>query len=211
MYTPSSFAVTDVPTLHALIRSHSFATLVSVTDREPVATHMPLLLDAESSERGRLIGHVARANPQWQPADSQNVLCIFQGPHAYISPSWYDDQNVVPTWNYVAVHVYGTLRVQQQTTDLLEIVEQYVKTYESDMREPWRLNSAEPGFVENLLNAIVGFTIDIDRIEGKRKLSQNQSAARREGVVKGLLKRNWSGDQDMAQLVRETLTDVSPV
>jgi len=106
MYIQSNFVETDQHKLHDFIERQSFVTLVSNDGGEPVASHLPLLLDRDHGPHGRLIGHMARANPQWQSADNQSVLAIFHGPHAYISPTWYEAVNVVPTWNYVAVHVY---------------------------------------------------------------------------------------------------------
>ena len=114
MYTPPSFAETDRDKLLAAVREYSFATIVSGGDGDLVATHMPLLLET-NNDNARLVGHWAKANRQWNAADGQRVLAIFSGPHAYISPTWYAAPNTVPTWNYVAVHVYGTLRVEHDS------------------------------------------------------------------------------------------------
>jgi transcriptional regulator len=203
MYVPPTFAVTDHPTLHAFIESHSFATLVSHDGTAPFASHVPLLLDRDAGPHGRLIGHVARANPQWQHAAGQRVLAIFSGPHAYISPTWYAAQNVVPTWNYVAVHVYGALRLIDDDTRLHDIVCRTVEVYERDMPRPWSIDSAEATFIDTLLAAIVGFEIDIDRIEGKWKLSQNHDADRRARVTQALRAQGGADGRRIADLMAD--------
>jgi transcriptional regulator len=186
MYIPASFQETDINKLHDFIEQHSFATLISQHESEPIASHLPLLLDRKSSSNGRLIGHMARANPQWQSAAGQHVLVIFHGPHAYISPTWYEAQNVVPTWNYIAVHAYGLFRLIEDQDRLLEIVSQTVRQYESPRPQPWSMDSPDSEFIDKLLSAIVGFEIDIERLEGKWKLNQNHPPERREKVICGL-------------------------
>ena len=205
MYIPKSFEETDLERLHQFIKNNSFATLISQTNNEPFASHLPLLLNRTAGSQGTLIGHMAQANPQWQQAKGQNVLTIFQGPHAYISPTWYNTVNVVPTWNYVAVHVYGTFKLKTNRSCLLKIVQQYVDFYEADMPQPWKLDRAEPDFVDGLLDAIVGFEIVIDRIEGKSKLSQNHDESRRKRVIQGL--RDGDGDQQIADIMSQSIED----
>jgi transcriptional regulator len=186
MYVPASFAVTDRAVLHQFMEAHSFATLVSHDGTDPFASHVPLLLDRDAGPHGRLIGHIARANPQWKHAGGQRVLAIFSGPHAYVSPTWYEAQNVVPTWNYVAVHAYGALRLIDDRERLREIVRRTVAVYEANMPRPWSVKMPEAVFIDKLLDAIVGFEIDVDRIEGKWKLNQNHDAERRRKVVEAL-------------------------
>lgn len=130
---------------------------------------------------------MARANPQWQHAVSHTVLAIFSGPHAYISPTWYEAENVVPTWNFVAVHAYGIFHVVEEPPALLQIVRDFVCFFESSMPQPWTLNG-ESDYVERLLRQIVGFRIEITRLEGKWKLNQNHTEERREKVVVALQK-----------------------
>jgi len=205
MYIPSSFAESDPDKLCEFIERHSFATLVSHSSTGLMATHMPLLLDRSQAGPQRLVGHLARANPHGEQADGQRVLAIFHGPHAYISPSWYEAVNVVPTWNYVAVHVDGVLRLVHDRVRLMEIVRRYVETYESTLALPWSLEHNEGAFVERLLDAIVGFTIEIDSVEGKWKLSQNHDRQRRERVIRAL---HSAGDENrlrIADLMAETL------
>jgi transcriptional regulator len=196
MYVPNHFAETDLATLFALVRAHSFATLVSVLDGEPFATHVPLLLDAERGPLGTLVGHVARANPHARGFDGATpAVAIFLGPHAYVSPRWYAAQPNVPTWNYVAVHATGrprALEVGQQTRDLLA---RTAALFEAGAAEPWTPQSAG-GHVEKLERGIVAFEMPIERLLGKRKLSQNKSPAERAGVVAAL--RAQGGEASLA-------------
>jgi transcriptional regulator len=209
MYIPSAFAESDQPKLHDFIESHSFGLLVSQGE-EPSASHLPFLLDRQSGPRGRLIGHMARANPQWQQASGNSVLVVFSGPHAYISPSWYEAENVVPTWNYVAIHVYGTLRLIEDRGALMQVVRDTVDRYEQAMPQSWTFDGSAD-FLDRLVQMIVGFHIEIDRIEGKWKLSQNHTPERRERVIGGLLASTDSGAHDVARLMRESsgVTDES--
>ncbi len=201
MYTPSAFVVSDRVTLHDFIVAHSFATLVSSDSDVTDASHLPLLLNRDTGEHGQLTGHFAKANSHWKELDGSNVLAIFHGPHAYVSPTWYAEQNVVPTWNYVAVHARGTLKIEQDHDRLLDIVRQSVEVYEAAMPTPWQLDSAEPSFIDKLLDAIVGFTIDIEQLEGKWKLNQNHSHERQQRVIAGLKSRPDAGSQEVAELM----------
>lgn len=204
MYIPASFAETDRETLHAFMRKHSFALLISQHDDAPFASHLPFLLDGDIGEHGRLVGHLARANPHWRQADGQEVLIVFAGPHAYVSPSWYEEPDVVPTWNYTAVHAYGRFRAIHDETEMLEIVRRTVDLYESSRPQPWQFDS-NSAFNGRLVKAIVGFHIDISRIEGKWKLSQNHSDQRQEKVMAALESSPNAEDKQVAQLMRERL------
>ena len=207
MYTPTSFVEKDLTKLHDLIEAHSFGLLVSHHEGEPTATHLPLLLDRDETDHGRLVGHMARANPQWKTAADQRVLVIFSGPHTYISPSWYGAGNVVPTWNYVAVHAYGTLRLEEDRAALHDLVRRYVDTYEAGMASPWSLDQAQPQFIERLLDAIVGFAIDVDRLEGKWKLNQNHDRRRRDHVVAALRSKGGADQLQIAELMEAVDND----
>jgi transcriptional regulator len=204
MYVPAAFRETDREKLFDLIEQYSFGLLVSQAGNEPFATHLPMLLDRGAGLNGRLIGHMARANPHWQTAAGQTALAVFSGPHAYVSPTWYEADNVVPTWNYVAVHVYGTFQAIEETARLLEIVGKYVKNYEAPFPQPWKFDPASP-YSQKLAQAIVGFEIDITRIEGKWKLNQNQPPERRERVVRALRASGSPADAAVADLIAEQL------
>jgi transcriptional regulator len=207
MYTPSSFVETDVVKLHDFIESHSFGTLITAGDSSSLASHLPLLLDRDTGSQGKLIGHMARANTQWKDADNTEVLVIFHGPHAYISPSWYEDKNVVPTWNYVAVHVYGDLRIVSDRDSLLRTLRETVGKYEGTSAQPWSIEEPDKQFVEGLLDSIVGFEIDITRIEGKWKLSQNHTQQRRSRVIDVLKQTDGEQQHQIAELMSRTLQE----
>jgi transcriptional regulator len=186
MYIPKAFQISDISVLEAFITHNSFATLVSTVDGTLFATHLPLILDRTELSQGILLGHVARANPHWRAfGGQQEALAMFHGPHAYISPSWYTTSPAVPTWNYAVVHVYGVPRLVEDEVWLAHLVDRLVALYEADMPAPW------PGvlpaeFKANLLKAIVGFTMDITRVEGKVKLGQNRPLGDQLGVVRHL-------------------------
>ena len=203
MYTTAAFAEHEPAKLHDFMRRNSFATLVTHGEDGMVAGHLPLLLDAEAGAAGHLLGHMARANPQWRQVEGQ-VLAIFSGPHAYISPSWYESRGTVPTWNYVSVHASGTFQSVEDRDGLLDILRRSVTTYESPSPEPWSFDESEPN-VEGLLKAIVGFRIQITRLEGKWKLSQNHPEGRRLRVVRALQARPDEDSKGIAALMEAGL------
>ncbi len=186
MYIPKSFREDNVTVLHPLMQTYSFATLVTQHDGAPYATHFPLTLCPEEGPYGMLIEYMARANPQWRDFDSeQEVLVIFQGPHTYVSPSWYTVQSSVPTWNYAAVHAYGVPHLIEDEAELYTALQLLVQTYEETREQPWTLNGPDD-FLRKMMKAIVGFSIPITCLEGKYKLSQNRSPEDQEQVVQQL-------------------------
>jgi transcriptional regulator len=204
MYIPASFAESNPAELHEFIERHSFGMLVSQQGGQLVASHLPILLDRKSSPRGCLYGHMARANPQWRDADGTEVLMIFSGPHAYISPSWYETDNIVPTWNYVAVHAYGRFHAIEDQLALVEIVRDSVDFFERGLPRPWTLEESHED-LERRLRMVVGFRIDLTRLEGKWKLGQNHSAARRQKVIQALNRYPDDNAQAVAALMQATL------
>lgn len=208
MYVPAAFAEPDLSTLHSFMEQHSFGMLISQQDQLPFATHLPLLLQRDDGPQGSLLGHVARANPQWQQLAGQRALAIFAGPHAYISPSWYEAENVVPTWNYVAVHAYGTVQIVEDRDQLWDIVQRSVAVYERSMPQPWAMNDRNT-FVDRLLAQIVGFRMEIERIEGKWKLNQNHPIERREKVVRALEQQDDPDGLAIAQMMRSQFPESS--
>jgi transcriptional regulator len=200
MYTPSHFRIDDPDTLYAFIERYSFATLISDVEGSPFATHLPLLIDPAQSA---LLGHVARANPQWRTFDGKTeCLAIFSGPHAYISPTWYAVSSAVPTWNYSAVHVYGRPVVVDAAVTS-DIIDALVAKYESPQTEPWP-NELPTDFRERLMAAIVGFEMPIERIEGKFKLGQNRSEADQLGTL-AHLESGSAEDRALADFTRRHL------
>ena len=161
MYIPKTFEVTDSSTLYEFIETYSFGTLVTVAGEQPIATRLPLILDRASGRHGTLLGHVARANPQWRWFDgNRQCLVMFDGPHAYVSPSWYATAPAVPTWNYATVHVYRNYRAIHSAERLSALVgAELVGIYEAGMAEPWQ-GKLPADFKASMLKAIVGFAID---------------------------------------------------
>jgi len=200
MYIPTAFAEKDQAKLHAFMEAYSFGLLVSTQQGQPFASHLPFLLDRTRGPCGTLIGHMARANPQWRGLDGQEVLAIFSGPHAYISPTWYESDTVVPTWNYVAVHAYGPFHSIEEPQELTELLTAAVRTYEQSRPEPWQLDS-NADFFQKLLRAIVGFRIEISRLEGKWKLNQNHPHERRQRVIRVLQAAAHPDAQEIARLM----------
>jgi len=186
MYIPPHFREERLDVLQGLMEENSFATLVSQTPDGLYATHIPILVDRTAGPLGTLRGHVARANPHWKHLGGSEALAIFAGPHAYVSPSWYATGGRVPTWNYLAVHVYGTPRLVEDPAAVRTLIERTVGTYESGFEQPWDMSGLDPTATTAMLQGIVAFEIPIARIEGKRKLNQNRSRADREGAVRGL-------------------------
>ena len=210
MYVPQSFVETDQTTLHEFIEQHSFATLISHGGQAPQASHLPLLLEPSDEGQGTLLGHMAKANVQWQQADGQSVLAIFHGPHTYISPTWYqatgrDAERVVPTWNYVTVHAIGTFQLIEDRERLHAVVQRTVETYERDMPDPWAMAEVDAEFQEQLLDGIVGFEIVIDELQGKWKLNQNHDEARRRNVIQALQQAGGEDQRAIAELMTQTL------
>ena len=204
MYLPAAFAEPDVTRLHDFIEQHSFGLLVSQVEGLPFASHLPFLLDRTAGPHGTLVGHLARANPQWREAAGQIVLVIFSGPHAYVSPTWYEAEQVVPTWNYTAVHAYGRVQLVEEGDALRQIVQEMVRVYERAMPRPWTFDPAST-FVERLLAQIVGLRIEVEKIEGKFKLNQNHPAERRQKVVRALAERGDENAQAVAAMMRTML------
>jgi transcriptional regulator len=184
LYTPDHFRVDDFDKLRALMRQNSFATLITSDAGSPFATHLPFLVD-DGGQYGVLRGHIAHVNPHWKHFDGREALVIFQGPHAYISPRWYANPNLVPTWNYAVVHAYGRPKIVDNTA-LDDILRRTVAQYEPDSDEAWNLDSLAVDFVDKLKGAIVGFDMEITRLEGKFKMSQNRSKADQAGAIDGL-------------------------
>jgi transcriptional regulator len=190
MYLPAHFEETRAEVMHALLRSRPLGLLVRAAGGEAMADSLPFLLDAQRGPRGTLIAHVARANPLWRDAAGSRVLVVFQGPQAYVSPSAYaakaEHGKVVPTWNYVTVQARGTLRAVEDRHELRAIVTRLTDIHEAGRSAPWAVSDAPADYIARMLDAIVGIEIPIDSLVGKWKVSQNRSAADREGVVRAL-------------------------
>ena len=203
MYVPSQFEETRVPALHAAIRAAGLATIVTDGPGGLEANHLPVLLDAGRGPLGTLVGHVAKANRVWQGCpDGRRALAVFLGPDAYVTPSWYPTKGrtgeVVPTWNYVAVHAHGALRFFEDERRLLALVTALTERHEAGRAERWAVTDAPEPYVRAMLRGIVGFELAVERLEGKWKMSQNRSADDRAGVAEGLAR---EGRAEVAALV----------
>ena len=192
MYLPAHFEERRTEVLHALIRSHSLGTLVTLNDAgELQADPIPFLIDPEPLAHGTLRGHVARANPLWRATRTEvDALVIFQGPQSYVSPGWYPSKaehgKVVPTWNYIVVQARGRLRAIDDAVWLHGLVARLTDRFESSRPAPWGVGDAPPDYIATMLRAIVGIEIQITSLVGKWKVSQNRNAADRDGVAAGL-------------------------
>jgi transcriptional regulator len=204
MYVPPHFAESDPAKLHAFIEANSFGLLVSQVAGVPFATHLPFLFDRTAGPHGTLLGHMARANPHWRELAGQPALAVFSGPHAYVSPTWYEVENVVPTWNYVAVHATGRAAVVEDRSALLDILQRSVAFYEAALPRPWTFDGSS-AFAARMVGHIVGFRIEVERLEGKWKLNQNHPAGRRKKVADTLHERGGDDARAVAELMRAML------
>ena len=208
MYTPRAFALDDLPQLQQLIRHTRLAQLVTVGEQGLQASHLPLLLNPDEGPNGTLYGHVAKANRQWEDLQQgSEALVIFAGAEAYVSPGFYPTKaehgKVVPTWNYLAVHAYGKAEVFSDAARLLSLVTALTDHHEAGRVQPWQVSDAPADYIEGMLKAIVGFALPIERLIGKRKLSQNRSPADIAGVREGLSASQDVRDQHLARLIAQ--------
>jgi transcriptional regulator len=206
MYIPQHFAEHRPEELHRIIHDHPFGILVSNSGQGLDADHIPFEFDSGSGSHGVLTAHVARANPLWQrcPSGTQ-VLVVFQGPQAYVSPSWYpskhEEHRQVPTWNYQVVHAHGTLTILDDDRFTRGVVARLTRRHEAGEPVPWKIGDAAPGYVDELLRHVVGIQIDVTSLVGKFKLSQNKEARDQQGAADNLEAR---GHVLLAQAMRGT-------
>lgn len=201
MYIPKLNQETDLNTLQNFMMAHNFAVLVNHHNNQLDATHLPLLLDRARGEYGTLIGHLARANKQWKSFDDTEVMIIFNGPHAYISPSWYEHQPSVPTWNYATVHAYGVPHLIKESGAVDRALHQLVKNHEQHRNPEWKMDLPDD-FMDTMRKAIVAFEIEITRLEGKFKLSQNKSETDKQTVISELLQSAYGEEVATGQLMQ---------
>src|SRR5450432_2727743 len=196
MYIPKSFAETDAAILYEFMRANNFAALVTQNEGKITASHIPFMVD---TERGVLKAHLARANDQWKSFDGSEALVIFQGAHAYISPTWYATHPSVPTWNYTAVHVYGVPKIVENEREMRVMLGGLVKNHEGGRLPEWTMDLPED-YLQMMMKAIVGFEMPIDRIEGKFKLSQNRSEVDQVSVIEHLRESDSPLDVQTAEI-----------
>jgi transcriptional regulator len=201
LYIPQHFRVEDPETLLGFMKAHGFVDLVSTVDGQLQASHVPVLTERGRDGTFRLTGHVARANPHWEVLErATDVVAIFWGPHAYVSPSWYQAQPSVPTWNYAVVHAHGPVRLMDEA-ELHETLHELAAKYEAGRERPWRMGDLPAAYVHGMLAQIVGFEMTVERLEGKFKLSQNRPAEI-ERVIAGL---DRDGEAELAAMMRSQL------
>jgi transcriptional regulator len=205
MYIPAHFAEPDAAVARALIDGNSFGLLVVPTASGSVElAHVPFVLDEAPAPLGTLRVHVARENPVAGLLESAPVVAVFTGPHAYVSPRWYESQSrSVPTWNFTAVHAHGVARRIDDEAEVLRALADLTARNEAGAPEPWSLERAEPDYLQGLLRAIVAFSIRIDRFETKMKLSQDRRPTDRQRVVDALRARGGAGDDAVATMIEE--------
>jgi transcriptional regulator len=208
MYLPAHFSEPRTEVLHALMRARPLATLVTLAAGALDANHIPLHLAPEVGALGTLRGHVARANPLWREcAPGGDVLAIFHGPDAYITPGWYPTKaqtgKAVPTWNYAVVHAHGALRAVDDRVWLRAHLAALTAQHEAASAQPWQMEDAPADYIEKMLGAVVGIEITITRLTGKWKTSQNQVPENQAGVAHGLRERAGADALAMAALVEE--------
>ena len=205
MYVPPSTAEHRPEVMLDFVEAHPFGALVTASDEGPFATHLPLVVHRGRGPLGTLEGHVARANPHHRQAARGEALVIFTGPDAYVTPAWYaakaEHGRVVPTWNYVAVHAYGTLRIVDDAAFLRRHLHELTTRHEAGRERPWAVDDAPAAYIAQLERAIVGVELVITRLEGKWKMSQNRSDADIAGVVHGLSASPAPRDRAVAEIV----------
>ena len=210
MYVPKHFVIDDIQQLHDTMHDMAAATVVSNGVDGLIASHVPIELLRDQGEHGTIRCHFARANPHAKVmaeavAEAQELLLIFQGPQGYISPSWYPSKQttegkVVPTWNYLAIHAYGTATTFEGTEALLPHLEALTNQHEGTRHKPWAVSDAPDDFIELLARGIIGVEITLTRIDGKKKMNQNKTAADQTGMRAGLMA---EGRDDLLNLITD--------
>lgn len=201
MYIPHYYKNENVEEIRDFLTNNSFGILINTLDGKPWATHIPLELMTDSEGKDVLEGHIARANPQWKSFnDAQEVLCIFNGPHSYVSSSWYKEEEV-PTWNYIAVHIYGKLKILSEEETMLAL-HRLVDKYERESARPISLNDMSPKTLRQV-KGVVGFQIEISEIQAAYKLSQTRTEDHKK-IIEELDSRNDSGSKEIAKHIKDS-------
>ncbi|HMN79454.1 MAG TPA: FMN-binding negative transcriptional regulator [Burkholderiaceae bacterium] len=204
MYTPPAYVESNLALLHDRMRQWSFATLVTHGANGLNATHLPFLLEPHAGDKGTLIAHLARANAQYQDLlAGARTLVVFQGPHAFISPSWYRNRLTFPTWNYTAIHAHGHPVLVEEPEAVHDILRATVATYDTPLGGEWSFPEMPQSLTQSRLRAIVGVRIPLDAIEGKMKLNQDKSVADRRGVIAALERQGGEQALAVARMIGE--------
>ncbi|MCY8977820.1 FMN-binding negative transcriptional regulator [Bacillus atrophaeus] len=205
MYIPKYYKVTNVDDIWDFVQNNSFGTIVTTAQGKPIATHLPLQLMKEG-DTYYITGHIAYGNPQWRTFETcEDVLVMFQGSHAYISSSWYEKENV-PTWNYQAVHLYGTASILNEE-ELKHDLTMLLQKYEKHRKNPILWDKLSPQLLESQLKGIVGFKIKVGEIQASYKLSQNRNETDYMNIIDQLRKKGDPNSKQMAELMEKRLKD----
>ena len=203
MYIPKYFKVTNVDEIWDFVQKNSFGTIVTTEQGKPIATHLPLGLNKKGDDY-YITGHMAYGNPQWRTFDTcGDVLVMFQGPNAYVSSSWYSQENV-PTWNYQAIHIYGKASILEKD-ELIEELTRMLEKYEQNLENPVLWDKFSPELLENQLKGIVGFKIKVEEIQAAYKLSQNRNETDYINIIDKLQNEGKSNSKQMAELMEKRL------
>jgi transcriptional regulator len=207
MYIPRANQEDRIAVLHKLMEDQPFASLITMGSSGLFATHIPMMLE-QNGAKGQLRGHISRANPQWRDyTPSVEALAIFSGPQHYITPNWYlekqESGKVVPTWNYVVVHAYGHLKIIEDGAWLVTHLASLTNIHEAASPVPWKIEDAPADYIASQVKGIVGLEMEVTRLEGKWKVSQNRSEQDRNGVAEGLAELNTTESLEMKALVEE--------
>ncbi|MCE3277911.1 MAG: FMN-binding negative transcriptional regulator [Bacteroidetes bacterium] len=200
MYIPPYYREEDTSKLIEFMQAHNFANVISSDNNKLTATHLPFVIE-ERENKVFLVSHMAKANPQWQSFNENELLVIFQGPHAYISPSNYEKQQNVPTWNYIAVHAYGKAKIIDDPKEVWDLMERTIHEFEEKFFEQWK--SLSPEYVNGMLKAIVAFEIEVTRMDGKFKLSQNKTKNEQQNIIKSFEKSDDSTQREIAEEMKK--------
>ena len=204
LYNPRHFATADEQAIRRVLTEYGFATLITSAHNEVVVSHVPVLFEPDPGAHGSVIGHVAGANPHAGALDQGASFLVFQGPFGYVSPNWYTNPaGSVPTWNYVAIHVHGSVERLDGIADKRAIVDALTARHEASFPRPWTSAKMDPPLLEKMLGAIVGFRMVVERIDAKFKLSQNRSSEDRAGVIAGLEERGSPAADSLAAWMRK--------
>lgn len=204
MYLPRYYEVNDRPKLFEFMKDNSFGILFSHTGDEPMASHLPFIVDVDGGDNGLILGHMAKANRQWRYADGQQVMVVFHGPHSYVSPTWYQEEDVVPTWNYVAVHATGIFKASEDPAVMEESVRRLTAQHEESQPQPWQMDYSTE-YADQMLKRVVAFQIEITSLQGKWKLNQNHPEERRQRVAAKLHTSTGDADRQIAKLMDEDM------
>jgi len=202
MYIPPYYKENDEQKLLDFMQVYNFATLISTNDSNICATHLPFVIE-KRGDKTFLVCHMAKANPQWQVFTQNEVLVIFQGPHAYISPTHYEKQQNVPTWNYIAVHATGKATLITEQTQVMALMEKTIHQFEKKFYEQWK--NLSPEYVNGMLKAITAFEIEVTKLEGKFKLSQNKTKNEQQNIVESLGKSDDTVQNEISKEMKKKL------